>query len=129
MKSIIGIILLLYTGIAFACQCPSFPLSSKVNDADYIYLGMIIQGNLIENNKVVNTLKPIEVLKGTPDKWKLISNGGPIRRCSAIAAVGLRYVVYGRYGEDPKLSLCSPSYQYDPDYSISLDEIRKAANK
>ncbi len=129
MRNFIIGALFLFTEVSAACQCQSVPLSSKVSSADYIYLGVNIQASLMANGKVENTMKPIEILKGTPDQWKLLSNGGPIHMCSSIAAVGLQYVVYGKYGKIPKLSLCGSSYHYDPANSIKLSEIRETANK
>ncbi len=90
-------------------------MAEKIEYADYIYLGLNMKASFSHDGFIENTLKPIEIIKGAPDQWKLISTAGQVRRCSAIAAVGLQYIVYGRIGELPKLSLCSPSQHYDPE--------------
>jgi hypothetical protein len=129
VKVILGLIFLLLSGTCVACQCAGVPVDITDENADYVYLGRVVSAKLRDDGRVENTLKPIEVIKGNPDQWKFLSNAGPVRRCSTIAAVGLRYIVYGRYGETPELYLCSYTQHYDPEYSRTLEQIREAANK
>jgi hypothetical protein len=126
VRSLIFVFLLFSSYAVNACQCFDDPLEEKVSKSDYIYLGMNIQATLKDNGVVENILKPIEVFKGTPDQWLLMSKGGPVKMCSAIAAVGLKYIVYGRIGELPKLSLCSYSYHFDSSNESALLELREA---
>ena len=129
MRSLILTLLLISSYAANGCQCFDDPIEEKVSKSDYIYLGMNVKASLKDNGVVENILKPIEVFKGTPDQWLLMSKGGPVKMCAAIAAVGLRYMVYGRIGEPPKLSLCSYSYHFDTSNESALLEIRETVNK
>jgi hypothetical protein len=128
VRVFILIILLFSIETATACQCPGNVLSEKVAKSDYIYLGINVKATLQEKGSVLNTMKPIEVFKGEPDQWLLKSKGGPIKMCSAIAAVGLRYIVYGRIGEIPELTLCGYSQHFDSESKFKLREIRDAVN-
>ena len=106
-----------------------YPKGNQCLGAEMSYVGKVVSAKLRPDGKVANTLEPIEVLRGNPDQWKFLSNSGPIRMCSTIAAVGLRYIVYGRYGQIPELFLCSYTQHYDPKHSRALEQIREAANK
>ena len=129
MRIVIGLTLLLLSSITSACQCAGVPVEITDENADYIYLGKIVSAKITADGKVENTLKPIDILRGNPDQWKFLSSQGPVRMCKAMAAVGLRYIVYGRYGELPELYLCSNTRHYNPKSSPTLEEIRATANK
>ena len=129
VRKILSLVLVLNSGAALACQCPDIPLTKKVADSDYIYIGLNISASLQEGDLVENKMKPIEVLKGVPDQYILMSKGGPITLCSTKAAVGLNYVVFGRIGEVPSISLCSYSQYVESSTDVRIQEIREAVNK
>ena len=123
------VVLLFISGATHACSCGIITIEEKIETSDYVYLGQIIKANLKENGTVENTLKPIEIFKGSPEHWLLESPSRPIKQCRVYAAVGLKYIVYGKLGQIPYLSLCGYSQPIGESYEKAIRNIRKAAEQ
>ncbi|WP_261627226.1 hypothetical protein [Pseudoalteromonas holothuriae] len=105
LRFIISITLLCTSFLSSACSCFSPSLEESVQNADFIYVGQIISAQVDDPKRVLNYLSNIETLKGSPDTDTLVSyiEEG---MCSSPAAVGYRYVVFGKKGITPTLELC-----------------------
>ncbi|MBO9491829.1 hypothetical protein J7384_15825 [Endozoicomonas sp. G2_1] len=129
MKFIVLTLLLFTPFLSFACTCFSPPLEESVKDADFIYVGQIVSAQIDGKKRVLNYLSNIETLKGSPDTDVLVSyiEEG---MCSNPAAVGFRYVVFGKKGNNPTLNLCGATQPLSDSSKELVDNIKKlTANK
>jgi hypothetical protein len=132
MKLIILLVCSLFSSSIFACQCREQSQEQQIKNSDYIYFGKILDSSLISDINVSSQLEVIEHIKGKADRKKLDSLAES-HMCSRYAVVGLTYIVFGNYGETPRLNYCSPSKllmdEIHPDFESILQELRDATNK
>ena len=112
----------------FGCSCANNTLQNKIVNADYIYFGQITESKLINSNTIENNLSIIDFIKGNPETNIIYSRVGEHTMCSMYAATGLTYIVYGKLGTTPSLSLCSSTMVLLDDVEKELEEIRLAVN-
>ena len=132
MKSLVLLVLLISSFSSLACRCPEIiSIESKFAQSDFVYFGRIINSELLSDEQVVNELELIESFKGTFDP-KLISDVSK-QRCETPSLVGVTYIVYGNYGEDTKLTMCSYTQPHSlfwaEEFEKELAALRKLANK
>lgn len=128
MKSILFIFLYL-PSLAFACSCLRFDLDKSMQDAEYIYIGNIIESKLMVSGKVLNQLEVVSLLKGEPDKLELLSTTFERTMCARPTSVGKKYVVFGKVGEVPSISACTATQPMDFYKSESMSILKSIANK
>ncbi|WP_412486221.1 hypothetical protein [Shewanella chilikensis] len=114
---------------AMACRCSEVTILQKMDKSDYVYFGRITEATLRNDDSVENKLKIIETVKGKPDSNILLSYAREHNMCSMYAATGLTYIVYGKYKETPKLTLCSKSHVLLEGLDEQMAKIRDAANQ
>ena len=101
------------------CSRPAY--LARAEQADYVYHGEIIEGNLGRDGIVSSRIRVIEKFKSSPDAPMMNSDSGDFYVNNLFAATGFRYVVFGKKGTTPDFSICSDT---EPLYEVS-DSLRK----
>ena len=106
MKTIVFITALIFCNFALACSCATPTLKESFDQADFVYVGLVESAELTGEFEVTNFLSVVKEFKGHRDTDLLMSEVFNTS-CSSPAAVGYTYVIFGKYGELPKLQSCS----------------------
>lgn len=132
MRVLIFSFTLLFLNVSMACSCLTTTLEEKVRSSDFIYFGKITSSSLIGGGKVLNRLELIQSLKNKPDNLELLSYSLE-GMCDMPSAVGVTYIVYGKYNKQSTLSACSFTQPHVksmvPDFEEQLTSIKSIANK
>lgn len=126
---IVALLLLAFPVATFACQCGTSDLTQAAAQADYIYIGKVVESRMQSDKTILNKLEAQEVIKGNPSTFILMNETLETSLCAQSTSVGSWYVVFGETGKVSELTVCTETqgvWQYSED---QLNEIKKAANK
>jgi len=129
LKTFLLFSLLLFSSFSIACSCATPGLAESFAKADFVYIGQIESAELTGETEVTNFLSIEEEFKGYRDTHILMSEVS-YSSCASPAAVGYTYVIFGNFGEFPKLQSCSQTQIINGYKEELIGELRKlAANK
>lgn len=129
MKYLLGFLSLIFNSYSFACTCATPSIEEAYINADYVYIGKIESATLTEKTVVTNYLTIVKEFKGARDTDILISEVNE-SFCASPAAVGYKYVVFGKNGSVPKLQACSQTQVLFGGKKELVDKLNElAANK
>lgn len=97
---------LLFSSLSIACSCATPKLIESFEKADFVYIGQIQSSELTGETEVTNFLSIEEEFKGHRDTDILMSEVS-YSSCASPSGVGYKYVIFGNFGEHPKLQSCS----------------------
>jgi hypothetical protein len=129
LKTLVLITALIFCNFALACSCATPTLKESFAQADFVYVGLVGSAELTGESEVTNFLSVVKEFKGHRDTDLLMSEVSN-SSCSTPAAVGYTYVIFGKFGELPKLQSCSQTQVLGVYREELLSELKElAANK
>ena len=126
MRTFLLLSSLLFSSFSIACTCATPSLAESFAKADFVYIGQIESAELTGETEVTNFLSIEEEFKGHRDIHILISEVSN-SSCASPAAVGYTYVIFGNFGEFPKLQSCSQTQILNSYKEKLIGELRKLA--
>ncbi len=120
--------LMTFSQYAHACSCAPRQDSQRLTDAEYVYVGIAKQP-IVQNGNAIAPMQIEQTLKGKALAPKLRSVSASSWMCDRVVEAGSTYLVYGRNGVDPVLSVCSDSVQLLPHNAQSrIEKLRTLLN-
>ena len=124
MKRILILLTLLLGNYAHACSCSIPNIEESFNNADFVYIGLIQSAKLTDEAEITNYVSIVKEFKGVRDTDILLSHNSE-SSCAAPAAVGYKYLIFGKFGETPILESCSPNQTFFEGRYDLLDELNE----
>jgi hypothetical protein len=133
MRTWVCIVMVLFSPLAISCQCGDQNIVESVGDADFIYIGTVIESKLNDDGSISNTVVAEERLKGAPTSFSFTNETIEKSLCAQSSSVGERYIIFGRRNILTHMSACSSTqamYLYGEEgYKKIIEAVLKEAKK
>ncbi len=126
MRIFLLLSLIFFSSFSFACTCATPSLAESFEKADYVYIGQIQSSELTSETEVTNFLSIEEEFKGHRDTDILMSEVS-YSSCASPSGVGYKYLIFGNFGEQPKLQSCSQTQILSSFKEELISELKKLA--
>lgn len=107
MRTWVCLVIALFSPLAISCQCGNQNISESVGEADFIYIGTIIESKLNDDGSISNTVVVEERLKGNPTSFSFTNETLQTSLCAQPSSVGQKYIIFGKRNVLTHMSACS----------------------